>query len=137
MNKPQLTYLDSNVLIYAASGASKSLQLRVLKILGDQRRKFLGSRFQVIETLPMARRMKRLNETKFLERYFERHISLWADETVLFDPASDLIQQYGFATLDALHLATAMMHKAEFVTGEKPTKPFHKAYANCLWIADR
>ena len=137
MTKPQLTYLDSNILIYGASGASLSLRLRVMKIMGDPRRVFLGSRFQVIETLPMARRLKRIREIKFLETYFNRHIQVWADESALFEPASELIEQYGLASFDALHLAAAMKHKAEFVTGERPTKPFHKAYANCLWISDR
>ena len=85
----------------------------------------------------MARRMKRHREIKFLETYFNRHLEFWVDENQLFDPATSLIEQYGFASFDALHLAAAMMHKAEFVTGERPTKPFHQAYSKCLWIADR
>jgi predicted nucleic acid-binding protein len=124
-----LTYVDANVLIYAAGGDTLERKLRALKVLSDKRREFLASEFLRLETLPFALRSNRAKERAFLEWYFERHVNLWIeDERKLFEPAARLIEKYPLQLLDALHLAAAISLKAEFVTAEKPTKPFHAAY---------
>ncbi|MGH9850559.1 MAG: type II toxin-antitoxin system VapC family toxin [Blastocatellia bacterium] len=132
-----LTYVDSNVLIYAVSQKNLNLRLRALAMLGDKRREFLASEFLRLETLPYAVNAGRRKEIAFLESFFDRHVTYWVqDERDLFELASELIEHYNFQLMDALHLAAAMELKADFVTGEKPTKPFHQVYSRCLWIAD-
>lgn len=130
-----LTCVDSNVLIYAAGGETLDRKLRALKVLGDKRREFVASEFLRLETLPYAIRFQRAQEQAFLERYFAHQVSIWVeDERKLFEPAARLIEQYHLQLLDALHLAAAILFKAEFVTAEKPTKPFFAAYAKVATI---
>ncbi len=104
MPKKTLTYVDSNVLIYAVNQKNLSLRLRALKVLGDKRRVFLASEFLRLETLPYAVAFGEAKEIAFLQTFFDRHVS-------------------------------EMKYGAEFVTAEKASKPFHQAYARCLWIA--
>lgn len=137
MRSKILTYADSNVLIYAVSQKNFNLRLKALGILGDKRREYLASEFLRLETLPYAINAGRQKEIAFLQTFFDRHVSQWvANERNLFPTASRLIERYNIQLLDALHLAAAMEYNADFVTGEKPTKPFHQAYDRCLWIAD-
>ncbi|MBS1790092.1 MAG: type II toxin-antitoxin system VapC family toxin [Acidobacteria bacterium] len=132
-----LTYADSNILIYAVSQKNFNLRLKALGILGDKRREYLASEFLRLETLPYAINAGRSKEVAFLQSFFNRHVSQWVeDERVLFSTASWLIERFNIQLMDALHLAAAMEYDADFVTGEKPTKPFHQAYSKCLWIAD-
>lgn len=136
-NKKILTYADSNILIYAVSQKNFNLRLKALSILGDKRREYLASEFLRLETLPYSVNAGRPKEIAFLQSFFNRHVSQWVeDERVLFPTASRLIERYNIQLMDALHLAAAMEYDADFVTGEKPTKPFHQAYSRCLWIAD-
>jgi len=133
-----LTYVDSNILIFAVSQKNEELKLKALRMIGDKRREFLASEFLRMETLPYAIHGKRKKEIAFLEYFFAHHVTRWVqDERVLFVPATKLIETYNLQLVDALHLATAMEHQADFVTGEKPTKPFHQAYSRCLWITDK
>lgn len=124
-----LTYVDANVLIYAAGGEPLERKLRALKVLGDSRRKFIASEFLRLETLPFTIATGRRKEQAFLEKFFAHKVMHWVeDERTLFDPAAALIAKYQLPLLDALHLAAAISLKAEFVTAEKPTKPFFAAY---------
>lgn len=133
-----LTYVDSNILIYAVSQRNEELRLKALRMIGDKRRKFLASEFLRLETLPYAINGNRPKETAFLTYFFDHHVSQWVeDERALFKPAGDLIERYNLQMVDALHLAAAMEHGADFVTGEKPTKPLHQAYSRVLWITDK
>lgn len=130
-----LTYVDASVLINASRGDKLETRLRALRVLGDKRREFIASEFLRLETLPQAVAFQRRKEEVYLKRFFERSVTVWVeDETALFVPAARLIEQHRMQLLDALHLAAAMMFKAEFVTAEKPTKPFFAAYANCASI---
>ena len=52
----------------------------------------------------------------------------------LFDAAEQLIEQHKLQLLDALHLAAAISLNAEFITAEKPTKPFFSAYPKAISI---
>lgn len=133
-----LTYVDSNVLIYAVNQRNKDLRLRALRLIGDKRREFLASEFLRLETLPYAVWAQKQSEITFLERFFDRIVRHWVDdERDLFDPASSLFEQYNLQMMDALHLAAAMTYKADFATGERPTKPLHQAYSRVLWVGDR
>ncbi len=125
-----LTYVDASVLITASRGDNLAARLRALKVLGDRRREFLSSEFLRLETLPYAIHFKRSKEQAFLLGFFDQRVHYWVEnETDLFQPAHDLIARYNLQLIDALHLSAAMMYKAEFVTVEKPTKPFHSAYS--------
>jgi predicted nucleic acid-binding protein len=87
--------------------------------------------------LPYAVAFGEAKEIAFLQTFFDRHVSEWMDdERSLFEPAARLIEKHKMHLLDALHLVAAMEYGAEFVTAEKASKPFHQAYARCLWIAD-
>lgn len=138
MSNKILTYVDSNILIYAVNQKNEQLKLKALRIIGDKRREFLASNFLRLETLPYAIHSKRAKEIAFLKYFFDHHVSQWVqDERALFQPAEDLIERYNMQMIDALHLAAAMIHQADFVTGENPTKPFHQVYSRCLWITDK
>jgi predicted nucleic acid-binding protein len=135
MASKRLTYLDANLLIYAADGTSIDTKLRLQKIVGDPGREFIASEFLRLETLPYAIRRKNRREQLYLEGFFGRRVDYWVDdERDLFTPATQLILQHGLQLMDALHLAAAMIYKAEFVTAENPRKPFHKAYAKVAWV---
>lgn len=130
-----LTYVDASILISATREDNFDKKLRALKVLGDRRREFVASEFLRLETLPYAIAYQRRHEQAFLERFFAQKVTHWVkDETALFAPASRLIEQHRLQLIDALHLAAAMMYKAEFVTAEKPTKPFFSAYARTTTI---
>lgn len=125
-----LTYVDASVLITASRGDNLAVRLRALKVLGDKQREFLSSEFLRLETLPYTIHFKRSKEQAFLHNFFEQHVDYWVtNEVDLFQPAYDLIVRHNLQLIDALHLSAAMMYKAEFVTVEKPTKPFHSAYS--------
>lgn len=130
-----LTYVDSSVLIGATQGENLDRKLRSLKVLGDKRREFVASEFLRLETLPYAIVFKRKNERAFLEDFFEHKVQHWVEgERQLFGPAARLIEQHCLQLIDALHLAAAISFKAEFVTAEKPTKPFFAAYSKVATI---
>ena len=113
-------------------------KLRALKVLGDRRREFIASEFLRLETLPYAVAFRRHQEKAFLERFFAQRVAHWIeDETTLFVLAAQLIEQHRLQLIDALHLAAAITSNAEFVTAEKPTKPFFAAYAKVTTIYER
>ncbi|MBO0862064.1 MAG: hypothetical protein J2P21_26940 [Chloracidobacterium sp.] len=62
-----LTYVDSNVLIYAISHRNKDVRYRALMLLGDKRREFLASEFLMLETLPYAIRSRNRSEIAFFD----------------------------------------------------------------------
>jgi hypothetical protein len=135
MPEKTLTYVDSSVLISAMQNDDLELKLRALKVLGDKRREFVGCAFLRLETLPQAVVFKRRKEQFFLEKFFAQKVARWVeDERVLFTPAAQLIEKHNLQLIDAPHLAAAMFFKAEFVTAEKPTKPFFAAYSKVATI---
>lgn len=129
------TYVDASVLISAIRDDNPDRKLGALKVLGDRRRVFVASEFLRLETLPYAIAFQRRKDQIFLEWFFGTKVARWVDdETKLFAPAARLIEQHRLQLIDALHLAAAMMFKAEFVTAEKPTKPFFAACGKCATI---
>lgn len=95
-----LTYVDSNVLIYAINHRNKDVRYRALMLLGDKRREFLASEFLRLETLPYAIRSRNQSEIAFFERFFDHTVKYWVeDERDLFEPASKLIQRFDFKWL--------------------------------------
>jgi hypothetical protein len=119
-----LTFLDSNVLIAAATGKGKHAP-RAYSILNDPTREFASSPFVRLETVPKAVFHKQSREVAFYEGFF-RSVKEWVDgcDAVVAE-AEKVGSQFGLNMGDALHVAAALMAGAdEFVTAERPTSPF-------------
>jgi predicted nucleic acid-binding protein len=128
-----ITFIDSSVLINAIAGQNPARKMRAVAILGDQRREFIATRFLQLEVLPMPTRYQRSRELNFYQRFFSQ-VTHWLDEEPLIQPALDLACQHGLGGMDALHLAAAISLNAEFISAERPSKPFYQAYQNALTI---
>ena len=128
-----LTYLDSNVLVQAATGANRTIQVRALAIITDPSRQFVSSLFSRMEVIPLAIHFGRGKERLFYETFFRR-VQVWVDPVDIYDDAYQLACQYALGAMDALHLAAASFAGAEFVSAEKPTKPLYQAYKQAVSI---
>ena len=128
-----LTYLDSNVLVQAATGANRLIQMRALAIITDPNRQFVSSLFSRMEVIPLALHFGRAKEQLFYETFF-RHVQIWIDPADIYDDAYQLACRYALGAIDALHLAAAAFANAEFVSAEKPTKPLYQAYKQAVSI---
>ena len=122
-----LTYVDSSVLINAIVGANAARKMRALSVLGDPRRDFAATRYLTLEIIPLPTKFQRLRELNFYERFFDK-VTVWIDKVPLIPSAIALACQHGLGAIDALHLVAAITVKAEFISGEKPTKPLYSAY---------
>lgn len=128
-----LTYLDSNVLVQAATGADRAIQLRALAIITDPNRQFVSTLFSRMEVIPLAIHFGRAKERLFYETFFRR-VQIWIEPADIYTDAFQLACQHALGALDALHLAAANYANAEFVSAEKPTKPLYRAYAKAVSI---
>ncbi len=129
----QITVIDSSVLITAAIGPDPTRRFRAISIIGDQNREFAATRFLQLEVLPIPTRYQKRKELALYERFFNCVVT-WLDEEPLIQPALNLACQYGLGGMDALHLAAAISVNAEFISAERPSKPFYQAYQNALSI---
>ena len=123
---PKKTYLDSGVLITAFRGV-QSTSLRANSLLNSRDRMFASSQFVKLEVLPKAIHHQQQDEAEFYETFFDA-VSDWAtDIEQITQDAYQLACTYGLAAMDALHVAAALLLKAdELITTEKPTKPMHR-----------
>ncbi len=133
MIQPMLTYLDSNVLVQAATGANRAIQMRALAIITDPNRKFASSLFSKMEVIPLAIHFGHIKERLFYEAFFRR-VQIWIDPADIYDDAYQLACTYALGAMDAFHLAAASSASAEFVSAEKPTKPIYRAYHQAVSI---
>ena len=120
------TFIDSGVLIAAARG-TEDLSERAIAILASEKRKFVCSKFVMLEVIPKAIYYRQTDEVEFYETFFDA-VSFWAkDLEQLVSDSFQLASQYGLAAMDALHIAAAISLNAEkFVTTEKSTKPMYR-----------
>lgn len=120
------TYVDSGVLITAFQGIP-SASIRANNILNSSDRDFVSSQFVKLEVLPKAIYHKQQDEVEFYETFFDA-VSHWAmDIEQVTQDAYQLAFTYGLAAMDALHVAAALLLKADdLVTTEKSTKPMHR-----------
>jgi predicted nucleic acid-binding protein len=128
-----LTMVDSSVLINAIAGQNAARKMRALSILADQRREFAGTRYLMLEVLPVPTKYRLSRELNFYQQFFNR-VTTWIDEASLIQPALTLACQFGLGGMDALHLAAAVSVNAEFISAEKPTKPVYHAWQNIFSI---
>ena len=133
-----VTYVDSSILIYAATRSSAqtfALKMRALQILNNKKRKFVASQFLRLEVLPIAKCYGKNREIRFYEAFFAG-VELWSPDSDLISPAFDLACKYGLGAFDALHICAAKYFDAEFISAERPTKPIYRAYSNISSIYD-
>ena len=120
------TYVDSGVLITAFRGV-QSASLRANSLLNSRDREFVSSQFVKLEVLPKAIYHQQRDEAEFYNTFFNA-VNYWAtDVEQVAEDAYQLACTYGLAAMDALHVAAALLLKAdELITTEKPTKPMHR-----------
>jgi predicted nucleic acid-binding protein len=131
-----LTFVDASVLIYCirkSTPETRDRKRRAMQVIGDPDREFVASEFLRLEVTPLSYFHNKSREIAFLELFFQG-IKQWIDTQGLIKPAYDLACRYGLGAFDALHLTAAQSVNAEFVSGEKPTKPIYKAYAHVSTI---
>ena len=121
------TFVDANVLIWAARG-DHDLSEAALEILDDPGREFIASDMLCLEVLPKAIYNKKVTEARFYRTFFDDPAT-----TILTTSAASVAaaqteaETNGLSAIDALHIATAKLEKAEeFITGEKSTKPLFR-----------
>jgi predicted nucleic acid-binding protein len=131
-----LTFVDASVLIYAATkptAATVARRMRALQVLVDPDREFLTSDYLRLEVLPIPVCYQKSRGVAFYQKFFTS-AALLADRGQLLAPAYDLACLFGLGALDALHLAAAAAHDAEFVSAEKPSKPIYRSYSKSTSI---
>ncbi len=124
-----LTFIDSGVLITAATGAGGFYE-RAREVLADPGRTFVSSDYVRLEVLPKAVFHGNDEEAEYYEAFFES-VSFWTRPSPdLAERALDLACQFGLGARDALHVAAAEHEGAdELVTSERRTKPLFRVTA--------
>jgi len=123
-----LAFVDSGVLITAARGQDLILKANALAVLSDPQRVFASSRFVWLETMPKAIWAKNQAEQSLYENFFAS-VSCWPEDydAVIARAGKEAIAK-GLSSLDALHVAAALLLGAdELVTIKKPQKSIHRA----------
>lgn len=121
------TYVDSGVLIAAATGRQPSVHERALTVFDDPDRTFVSSAFVRLEVLPKAIYLGHHDEAAFYERFFASIVE-WAEPVAdIVARASPIAVRSGLAAMDALHVAaSAILGADELVTTESPGKPLFR-----------
>ena len=121
-----LTFLDTNVLISAMCG-SGTLADRCFEVIDDPNREFVASDFLKLELLPKPIYNKQKECAEFYNEYICSASKMLGTSSATTANAFELASQYGLGPVDAIHFQTAIeADVAEFITIEKPTKPFFK-----------
>jgi len=123
---PILTYLDSGVLIWAATGRQAE-SARARPFLVDPNRQYVTSDYVRLEVLPKAIFHKNKDEKEIYETFFGNCIRVIPTSIALLEQAMDEASRTGLSGFDALHVMCAVFGGAEeFITTEKLTKPIHR-----------
>ena len=104
-----------------------ALKIKAATVLTDINRHFISSDFVKLELLPKAVYHKNQSERLVYEMFFDR-VQEWVDDSKqLVAEALKVGAHYGLNSLDALHVAAALMAGAdEFITAERPTSPLSR-----------
>lgn len=116
-----LTYVDSCILIAAASGTPE-VSKKAFAILDDPTREFASSIFLRMEVQPKAIFYKK-PAAEFYNCFFKA-VKVWAtiNEQLIEDALAEAIK-LGLSAMDALHIVSAVNTDAdELVTREKKTR---------------
>lgn len=121
------TYVDSGVLIAAATGRQPEVHRNALAVLDDPDREFVSSVFVRLEVSPKAIFLGHRDEATFYERFFASVVAWAGPLEEVVDRAARIAARSGLAAMDALHVASAaILDAAELVTTESPVKPLHR-----------
>ncbi len=121
-----ITYLDSNCLI-AVTDAEPQRRAKVQALLGDPRHSLIYSPFTVLETLTLALHYGKKAKAQYFRQHFNQCIFISDNLGLIMQEAHRQAERYGVASVDACHLAAAIVVSAdEFYTFEKPTKPMFR-----------
>lgn len=115
-------YVDSCVLILALQAQEEDLAARLMAEITDPAVRYIFSPLVELEVLPKP--TKRFpDQAAFFNAWFANAERIWYSDDVHLT-ALDQAKNYDIAPMDAAHVATAIVGKAdELITGEKPTKP--------------
>jgi predicted nucleic acid-binding protein len=122
-----LTFVDSGVLIAAATLRDPLLGQAAVAVLDDPNREFLASGFLQLEVLPKAFLHRRVDEVAFYGRFFG--VARFWSPTIQDAVGQSLAtaQRWGLNAMDALHITAATELGAdEFITTERPTAPISR-----------
>ncbi len=131
------TYVDSCLLIAAFAAKDAELARRALAILRDPGRLIVSSHFVWLEVIPKTARHGRAALLDAYMDFFEAGVDYYvlASER-LVRKAMELARRYALGAVDALHVAAALEAGCEeFVTAERPTKPFFSVREDGLRFA--
>lgn len=128
---PTRTFLDSGVLIAAFRGQEPLASL-AFQIIDDPGREFVVTDILRLELIPKAVYEHQEDEVKFYNDF----VGSAADIPVTPQSTSaalSLAERYGLNACDALHVQAACEGAAsEFITTERPEKPFFRVNENGL-----
>ncbi len=118
------TFLDAGVLIRGARANGNDAEA-VLALLDDREREFVSTSLLKLEVLPKSLHHKKGPEANFYKGFFDE-IRIWVTiDEALIQRAFVRAARLGLSAMDGLHLEAAITAgAAEFITTEKPTKPF-------------
>lgn len=120
----KVAYLDSCVLIAAFQG-NNELYEKAIRLL-DEDRKFAISDYVKLETYPKPFAHKKQSELEFMQCIYDNSAHIETSPEVT-KSAIKLAGNYDLSPMDALHASIAVSGGVdEFITAEKPTKPFSK-----------
>jgi predicted nucleic acid-binding protein len=118
-----IAYLDSNVLINAM-GNDYFVATRALTVIEDPNRQLIMSDYVWLEVFPQLFVNKQQDQLLFAGKIWERSAIVESTPAIIAY-AKEIAKNYGLSAMDALHIACAKSCNAdEFITFEKPSKPF-------------
>jgi hypothetical protein len=113
--------------LIAAFRGKDAISASAMEVLDDPDRDILVSDFLRLEVLPKPIYQGNLEEVAFYEAVLNAAVENlgWREEVT--EQAMELATRYGLSAIDAIHVSAALLGAAdEFVTAEKPTKPFFR-----------
>ncbi len=131
MSRPRV-YIDANVWIEAVQGDGPSAN-NALNLLDSADVQPVISDYILLETLPKPRFHRRYEQIDIFLKLFARAEKLTLNHpSALMEQAIGLASQHDLSPMDALHAAAALLGGVdEFVTLEKPGKPFFRVPELC------
>jgi predicted nucleic acid-binding protein len=129
-----LTYIDANVLINAALQKDTFERRRAWEVINDPSRTFLWSNCLKLEVVPRSIHNKFMDQVALYLEFFQSATFIPISDAI-FEDAQQLAAVHGLSAMDALHIACAKAANAdEFVTFEKPDKPFFRIPPSSLKV---
>jgi predicted nucleic acid-binding protein len=124
-------YLDTGVLIAAFRGKD-DLAANAMAVLDDPDNAFVLSEYVRLEVIPKPVFHKNSEEVEFMQTILDGSEIVTSTPGIM-DEAFSLACRYGLSAIDALPISSAITANVdEFVTSEKPEKPFFRVRE--VWV---